>query len=137
MSNHTGRRPIIAIDAETAERFLKAVELGLPIKECCACAGICEGTFYSYWHKAERDEADGKTIRQSKYLKFIKSVKESKAKFATKHLGNITNAADNGTWQASAWLLERRMPDDFGEKTRGDQDIADGSEYVDNLKGFK
>ena len=137
MSKFTGRKPKMVMDTGARERFLRAVEIGLPIMQCCAASGICEGAFYGYWRKAERDIADGKTIRQSAYIKFVQEVKEAKAKFATKHLMNISNSADNGTWQASAWLLERRMPDDFGEKPRGDGEVSDGAEYVDNLKGFK
>ena len=137
MSKFTGRKPKMVMDTGARERFLRAVEIGLPIIQCCASAGICEGAFYGYCRKAERDIADGLTIRQSAYIKFVQEVKEAKAKFAMKHLMNISNSADTGTWQASAWLLERRMPDDFGEKPRGDGEVSDGAEYVDNLKGFK
>ena len=29
---------------------------------------------------------------------------------------NIQNAANSGTWQASAWILERKYPDKFARK---------------------
>ena len=33
-----------------------------------------------------------------------------------RNLFNIQNASNNGTWQASAWLLERKYPDKYGKK---------------------
>lgn len=30
-----------------------------------------------------------------------------------RNVANITRASNDGSWQASAWLLERRCPDEF------------------------
>lgn len=35
-----------------------------------------------------------------------------------KALGRIEKAADDGSWQASAWLLERKHPGEWARKDR-------------------
>jgi hypothetical protein len=34
----------------------------------------------------------------------------------SKHLENISRAGDTGNWTASAWILERKFPEEFGKK---------------------
>lgn len=52
------------------------------------------------------------------YPDFADQVKEAEAEAVTLHVGNIANAAAKGTWQASAWILERRHYQDWGKKDR-------------------
>jgi hypothetical protein len=35
-------------------------------------------------------------------------------------VGQIAKAANDGTWQAAAWWLERRRPDDYSRRDRVD-----------------
>ena len=79
----------------------------------CQYLGIAETTFYSYVNQGKEDiEADKDTI----YAKFLKSVKEAEAMAEMRHLQNILKTAQEGTWQASAWYLERKHKNRWSTK---------------------
>ena len=115
-----GRRALFEQDETVKADFLKAIELGMSITAACEYAGMSTEAFYLYQRKAERDENAGKTSRSSIYMKFINDFKKSRAKFKVRHVARITQASDDGSWQASAWLLERRCPDEFGQRQQID-----------------
>lgn len=45
---------------------------------------------------------------------FSQQVKKAESKAQLRHLKTIGNASDDGVWQASAWMLERKWPEQFG-----------------------
>lgn len=123
------------LTSETTKRFCKSIEQGLTYKDSCHAAGISTSTFYVWKAKA----ADAKS---GKYVAFMDALKkaEVRAKFNLLQIiddcalggktltktkikkdkeGNILSKTVTITetapiWQASAWLLERRFPDEFG-----------------------
>ena len=44
------------------------------------------------------------------YSEFSEAVKKARAEAEGAHIRNIKESVDNGTWQASAWFLERSFP---------------------------
>ena len=92
--------------------FLEAIEMGFSNEKACDYACISEPTFYAWINRANAEIESGK--KNSVYIKFLKDYKKAKSTFVMKHVKRITKASDDGTWQASAWLLERRCPDEFG-----------------------
>lgn len=93
------------------EQIGNNITLGMPLKFAAEAAGITEVTFYN-WLK--RGEAESK----GQFYEFAEHVKACKAKAVQLHLKLITKAATDGSWQASAWILERRYPEEFGRKDR-------------------
>lgn len=89
----------------------------------CAYLGISEVTYYDWLKKAKQHIEEGKN---SIYVKFSKSIQEAEAKAEMRHLQNIAKAATDGTWQASAWLLERKHKNRWSNKQEiqlsGDED---------------
>lgn len=71
----------------------------------CAYLGIGETTYYRWIEKAKEDISNNK---KTIYRDFWESVNEAEAKAEMRHLQNIAKAATDGTWQASAWMLERK-----------------------------
>ena len=61
--------------------------------------------------KAKEDMEEG---LNTKYVQFFHKVKKASADFRAYHMLKIREAGDSGTWQASAWLLERCYPEEFG-----------------------
>lgn len=51
---------------------------------------------------------------------FASEVKKAEDKAETVHVANIARSAASGQWQASAWWLERKRPDDWGRRERID-----------------
>lgn len=103
---------------EFIEDFCGALGLGLSIKSACDYCNISEVCYYNYVKKAEEDMDNG--VKNSKYVKLFKRVQKAKASFRVFHMKKIRDAAESGSWQASAWTLERCCPDEFGRSMKND-----------------
>jgi hypothetical protein len=84
------------------------IELGLSYVLSCKAAGIAFETFASWMRK-------GAVGEDKRYAEFYNRVRAAEAICAKNCLLRIREAASNGTWAASAWLLERRYPGDYGK----------------------
>jgi len=85
--------------ADRVDRLLASLRLGATHRIAAQCAGIGVSTM--------RDWLRDKPM-------FADAVREAEAYGAVLMLERITAAANEGTWQAAAWLLERRYPDMYG-----------------------
>lgn len=56
---------------------------------------------------------------------FSEAVKSAEASAEVAHVANIAQAATRGTWQASAWWLERRRAAEWGKVDRVQMQHAD------------
>ncbi len=87
--------------SEKTEEICKHLETGLRREDAWAFAGISEATFYEWLKKPE----------------FSESIKKAELKNKQRNIVIIQNAAKK-TWQASAWWLERKYPEEFALKQR-------------------
>ena len=72
------------------------------IESACAYVRIGTSTYYD-WMRTKPE--------------FSEAIKKARAEAVQGYLRTIKTAADNGTWQAAAWWLERVLPDQYGRKT--------------------
>tara|TARA_A100001011_G_scaffold322991_1_gene344649 strand:+ start:555 stop:998 length:444 start_codon:yes stop_codon:yes gene_type:complete len=91
--------------------FVQALELNMTIDLASKYAGITPATFYNWINRGHKEGA-------GEYFEFMETVNKAMAKAALVNMALIQKAANNGTWQASAWILERRFPDDFGRQRK-------------------
>lgn len=75
------------------------IEGGTTIKLACDAVGITTET-YNQWNKNN--------------LEFADAVKKARATGAQNLLNDIKTAGRSGTWQASAWILERSYSEHYG-----------------------
>lgn len=104
-------RATVKTDANR-DKLCQAIELGATYRLACQYAGIAESVFYEW--KAENAE-------------FAEAIQKAEGKGAISHLARIKQASTDGNWQASAWVLERRYPDEYGRRVidttvRGDKE---------------
>jgi hypothetical protein len=81
--------------------------------DACLLSGISRAIFYR-WKRAGSDEEDSDT--PSIYKQFEEALRIAEAHFKKEHLGRISAASNSDKrkqWQASAWLLERKFPQEF------------------------
>jgi hypothetical protein len=86
---------------EVVEHILEAIRMGATYELAAQYAGIGYSTF--------RDWMTSKVA-------FSEAVKEAEGKAVVGWLAKIEKAASDGTWQAAAWKLERRYPEQYGRQ---------------------
>lgn len=109
------------LDPERVEKILSLLERGNTRRTAAIASGVGDSTF-KLWTKLARDArerlASGAkpTKTDLRYLTFLDRVEEAEEKSVARNVENVRLAAEQGTWQASAWFLERRRPDDFARR---------------------
>ncbi len=115
------------LNKELIEEICKYIGAGGTNKDACVMANISEAIFYKWLQIGQKDfEENKKTI----YVEFFESIKKAQIKFKLWHVQNISNAAKAGTWTASAWVLERKFYEEYGNKAHIRQIDDDGKETI-------
>lgn len=112
-----GGRP--SITSETIDTIVDCLEKGNTIKTAAVKAGITARTFY-YWMKKGDEAFEARLIDpdalitpfDDAYIEFFMSVKGAEAEVKRFLLDRIWDAGID-QWQANAWILERRFPEEF------------------------
>lgn len=89
---------------ELIKEICEAIKEGSTQDDAARIAGIAVSTFYAYMKQSEFSEAVEKAHAEFKKTQ-VKAIKAA---------GYKTNKG--GQWQANAWLLERKYPDEFGQR---------------------
>ena len=92
------------LDDLKAKRIVDAVAEGLPRDTAAKLARIAPSTLYSWLSRGEDGEAP--------YAELLERVKEAEAQGEQELVKRIRSASVE-TWQAAAWLLERRRPEAY------------------------
>ena len=105
------------LDEKVKSTILKHIANGSPVKYACIAAGIGERTIYHWQERAEAYNPDNGAGEDIVYWQFFQDMKKAEAENIAANLANIQEASKrNNQWPASAWLLERKYPADFGKR---------------------
>ena len=89
------------------------------VKGSCLCLILCaKGYLGSLITEGDQTDVCFFGDADLELWEFWESIKKAKVDGEINHLGNITNAANNGVWQASAWFLERSNPNDWSKREK-------------------
>lgn len=100
------------------QEILKYIREGMSNADACLLARINPDTLYS-WINGRKGK-DGKWKAHPDPV-FSDELKAAQADFKRLHVKNITRVAvREKQWTASAFLLERKFPDEFGQKAKVD-----------------
>lgn len=106
---------------ELIDEFLTYKENGLSDADCCDMVGISQQSFYRWLKEAETgidgDHPEKPASNLELKRELSEGLKKARAAFKAYHVQTITKAAKR-SWQASAWLLERMYPKEFGRIDR-------------------
>jgi transposase len=103
-------RPTI-INDDIIDRVVGALRAGNYITTACEWAGISHDAYYDWLAKGDEPDAD------PLFKRFSDEVKKARAEAEVANVQIIRRAGEAGTWQASAWWLERSFPARWGRKT--------------------
>jgi hypothetical protein len=102
-----GRR--LKLTEELIAQLEKDISISVPVRIAAQRAGIGESTYYRWHERAER-------ARSGVFREFRERIARAEANLMTLHLLKVNQAANDGDWRASVWMLARRFPDVFGTK---------------------
>lgn len=103
MGKPGGRIP--KLDKTAHDVIVKAVSDGVPRRFAASLAGVTERTL-ARWLARGRKDASGI------FWQFCQDIKGAEAAFIQRNVKEI-EAAGLDSWQARAWLLERKFPEEF------------------------
>ena len=102
-------RPSKIVDDNIRDKLIAAIQRGAYIETAAAFAGINKDTFYRWLKK-------GSLEKEGPFRDFSDAVEKAMAESEVRDIDLIDRAAAKGTWQASAWRLERKFPKRWGRK---------------------
>ena len=110
-NSNAGRKT--KLTEELIEEIYNYISNGLSNIDSCIMCNIAETTFYDWLKRGRNDtESQNDTI----YAEFSKAIKKAEIQFKETHINNIQKASKGGSWQASAWLMERKHFKEWGNK---------------------
>lgn len=119
---------------EVQDKIVEALKHGNYQDAAAAYAGISESTFHN-WMNRGREEArriaDGEKAnpKETIYLELLEAVEKARSEAEVRNVMYIQRAAQEGTWQAAAWFLERSHPRKWGRKDRHEH-VGDNGEPI-------
>lgn len=106
---------------QKAQAICQQLRCGLSRRNACAVEDVPRPTFY-YWMK------QGKEGKEP-YATFLEMVEKAEAEFLGAAEVRLRHfAAEN--WKANAWLLERRDPEQYGQKREHNHGGTVGHAYM-------
>lgn len=123
-----------ACTQERVRAICKHLRIGAYRKDAVKAAGVSLSTFYNWIERGGKErrhiDSGGKPRkRESAYLAAVEAIEKAEAESSLGDLALITRAAQDGAWQAAAWKLERRNPEQWGRQRLDIQ--ANGSLIVE------
>lgn len=104
---------------DTQKRICDAIRVGATYELAAQYGRVTYNTF-NEWMKR------GEAARSGRFFEFYEAVKSAEGEAAIKWLAVIDKAAAD-SWQAAAWKLERRYPNDYGRTV---QDVKHSGEMA-------
>ena len=109
---------------EVIKKMVEARKKGYPLKYCAFSIGVTLRALQKWIEIGDSDFMMGK---DTPYSRLSYQMRTAYAEFVGHNVANIQATADDGNWQASAWLLERIAPEDFSQSSRALQEEKDDS----------
>lgn len=106
------KRTLYKFDAAIGNELIQFIKVGSFAETAAAAAGISKQTFYN-WLRRSKDKDASHPLRA-----WGKEVRKAFAHSEVFCLTVISQAAKDGTWQAAAWLNERRFPERYARKEK-------------------
>lgn len=112
------------LNALVAKRICAAVRRGNTRKDAAECAGVDVRTFQEWLARGRTGKPEDESFRI-----LFRAVKRAESQFVDDNI-KVIQRAKKKSWQASAWLLERRRPNDFAQRAKLDHSGGTKSELT-------
>ncbi len=104
------------------DSLTRAMKGGADLETACDYAGVSVALVYKALERGkvayERENTEGKKVSdvEQEYLALWADLKKSRADAIVRNVAHVQQAAQNGSWQAAAWWLERTVPHTYAKK---------------------
>lgn len=115
-------------DAELVTKLCDAIRFGMSDNAACGAVGVHPMTF-ARWMKKGYDDPEAETIYGDFYLKVLRSKSEAEMR-------DTQAIIESGDWKSKAWLLERRNPETWANRTVVESDRTPSPEDIAALRKF-
>jgi transposase-like protein len=119
-------RPTLLLEPTCQTAILDAIRAGASLRDAAEAAGIGYSTLKSWRAQGRKDLKAG---NDTEFSAFLAATKKAAAEFVTINVKAIQEHG-NRSWQARAWLLERRRPELFSDQR---QEVRRLSRQVEQL----
>ena len=100
------------LNKKLIERAAELISLGNYQRHVAKALGISEDTWYRWLREGKMEK------KNSLKRKFYEAIQKAEAEAIIRNLLIIQKEAKNGNWQAAAWFLERKAPEEWGRKDK-------------------
>ena len=97
---------------DKSDKIIELVRAGNYAETAATVAGIGGATFYTWMAKGEGEKA------RSPYKEFREAVLSARAEAEARMVMVVQRAANDGSWQAASWYLERTQQAKYGKQNR-------------------
>lgn len=97
-----------SITPQVQDKIVKSLRAGNYRTTSAKVAGVSVSTFYLWLDK-------GKKGKRGPYIEFMQAVEKAEAEGQAALVATV-NVASKDSWQAAAWILERKYPEEWGRK---------------------
>lgn len=118
----TGRPTKLTPDRQ--KEICDRVRNGVAGEVAAVASGVNRSTFYMWKQKGERGDKP--------YCDFLDEVKKAEAEAEERAVKIIVKAALDGTWQASAWFLERKHADRWAKQKEKEVTLGEALDTIIN-----
>lgn len=115
------------LSPEVTTQITRLIRVGNTNEIAADAAGISRTTFFSWM---DRGTKGGRTNKP--YRDFRQAVEQARAEAEATLVARIAKAAQNGSWSAAAWLLERSAPERWAKLSERKNADSDETEAPTN-----
>ena len=110
------------------KQIIEILEAGNYQKTAYESLGINERTYFKWIEVGEKAQKKEEKLTKTEEtcLQFFQSIKKAVQSARQVNLAIICKAAQDGSWQAAAWFLERTDFEHFGNKSKFEHTGKDG-----------
>lgn len=118
--------------------LVNALKSGAYLETACTYAGIGESTVYRWLERGRTEnerleKGEEANPDEASYLELWEAIEKARSEATLRNVTLIQTAAQNGTWTAAAWWLERTSPKLYGRRNYNEVTGKDGGALEVNM----
>ena len=108
------------MNPDKTEKLMSAIRSGIDLETASHFAGFSVTEVYRWLERgkvASEMVVEGIEVEKAEetYLDFWEELRKARAESIVRNVAHVQQAANNGSWQAATWWLERAVPEIYSK----------------------